>query len=201
MALLQPLTSENVPDESRDVLESVAGNIDHASNLYRVFAHSPSALRAYVALDKLAGDCDLSPAERQVVFMATSFENECGYCMATHSAAAGKAGLDEETIGELREGREISNNDRFETLRIFTGKVVRQRGHLSDEDLREFLEADFEQRNILDVILMVSMKMLSNYTNHVADTPLDERYEESRWQAPTSAHAHAKPGSSESARH
>jgi uncharacterized peroxidase-related enzyme len=147
-----------------------------------VFAHSPSALRAYVALDKLVTDSGLSPAERRIVLLTASFENRCEYCMAAHSTGADKAGLDEETLEALREGRQIKSNDRFEALRSFTCKVVRQRGRLTDSDVREFLETDFSEGNILDVILIVAMKVLSNYTNHVAETPLDRRFEKTRWE-------------------
>lgn len=184
MNVLKPLTRENAPDGSRDVLESVASESGETSNMYRVLAHSPSALRAYVALDKLVTDCGLSPAERRVALLAASYENHCSYCMAAHSVSADKAGVDKDTLQALREGRTIASNDRLEALRSFTAKVVRQRGELSDDDVREFLEADFEEKNILDVILIVATKTLSNYSNHIARTPLDKKLEPMQWTPP-----------------
>lgn len=192
MNVLKPHTKESAPEGARDVLESIAGQSGEPFNMHRMLAHSPSALRAYVALDKLVSDCGLSPAERRVVLLASSFENHCEYCMAAHSISAEKAGLDKDTLQALREGRTIASNDRLEALRSFTAKVVRQRGDLAEPDVREFLEADFEEKNILDVILIVAMKTLSNYSNHIAQTPVDEKFEAMTWKPPQPREKHRR---------
>ncbi|HEX7029853.1 MAG TPA: carboxymuconolactone decarboxylase family protein [Gammaproteobacteria bacterium] len=182
MNLLEPLEQENAPDASRDVMNSLEGEMGFLPNLYRVLAHSPSALRAYAALNKLVHDTALSPAEQQVVLLAISREHRSDYSIAMHSSMARGAGIDEEELDALRESYPIPNNERHEALRRFTQRVILRRGRLEDDDIDVFLAAGFEERHILDVILAVTMKTLSDYTNHVADTPVDEKYEEMRWQ-------------------
>ena len=73
-------------------------------------------------------------------------------------------------------------NDRLEALRGFTLKVVRERGNVTDEDVQTFLNAGFSQRQVLEVILGVAQKVMSNYTNHLAQTPVDKPMQAFAWQ-------------------
>lgn len=182
MKILEPLDPQSAPDASRDVMNSLQGESGFLPNLYRVLAHSPSALRAYAALNKLVHDTALSPAEQQVVMLAASREHRSDYSLAMHSSNARGAGLDEEELDALRESYEIPANERHEALRRFTQRVVMRRGRLEEDDIDAFLAAGFEESHILDVILAVAMKNLSDYTDHVANIPIDDRYEEMRWQ-------------------
>ena len=70
---------------------------------------------------------------------------------------------------------------RLEALRTFTLKLIRQHGVMSDEDMQAFFDAGFSQRNVLEVILGYSQKIMSNYTNHVAHTPVDAPFEAFAW--------------------
>jgi alkylhydroperoxidase family enzyme len=51
------------------------------------------------------------------------------------------------------------------------------------KEMTAFLEAGFSQEQVLEVVMAVSMKTLSNYANHLIDTPLDEALESVRWSA------------------
>lgn len=181
MKILDPLERHDAPDASRDVLNSLEGEMGSLPNLYRVLAHSPSALRAYAAMNKLLKDSGLTDEEQQIVLLTASRENRCEYCMAAHSTGARVAGLDEDALESLREGQHIRNDDRLEALRQFTQRMVAKRGRLEDEDIDVFLAAGFDEGNVLDVMLGVAMKTLSNYTNHIAHTPLDERFQDMHW--------------------
>lgn len=181
MKILQPLDQDQAPPASRDVMNSLEAESGDLPNLYRVLAHSPSALRSYAAMNKMLKDSDLTDEEQQVVLLTASRENRCDYCMAAHSSGARAAGLDEDALESLREGQHIRNDDRLEALRQFTQRVVAKRGRLEDEDIDVFLAAGFKESNVLDVMLGVAMKTLSNYTNHLAETPLDEKFQDMYW--------------------
>lgn len=183
MKILQPLDQEQAPPASRDVMNSLEAESGGLPNLYRVLAHSPSALRAYAAMSKMLKDSGLTDQEQQVVLLTASRENRCDYCMAAHSSGARAAGLDEDALESLREGQHIRNDDRLEALRQFTQRVVAKRGRLENEDIDVFLAAGFKESNVLDVMLGVAMKTLSNYTNHLAETPLDEKFQDMYWDA------------------
>ncbi len=55
---------------------------------------------------------------------------------------------------------------------------MRNRGHLSDSEKNAFFDAGYEKRNLLEIVLGISQKVQSNYVNHLADTPVDEPFQE-----------------------
>ena len=73
-------------------------------------------------------------------------------------------------------------NDRLESLRTFTLQVVRQRGNVTDDQVAAFLDAGYTKRQILEVILGVAQKVMSNYTNHLAKTPVDKPMQAFAWE-------------------
>lgn len=176
----------DAPEDSRPLLEGVQGAFGFTPNLTRILAASPAALEGYLSLDQVLGRSSLSPGEQQVAILTVSFENECDYCMAAHSTIAGSVGLPRDVVDALRGGQPLPDA-KLDALRRTTSTLVRDRGHLRDEDVRDFLDAGYERHQLLEVILVVAMKTLSNYVNHVAETPLDEVFASEAWEAPGAA--------------
>ena len=58
---------------------------------------------------------------------------------------------------------------------------MRKRGEVSEEDLQRFFSAGYTKRHVLDVILVLSQKVISNYVNHMAQTPVDEVFRKFAW--------------------
>lgn len=178
-------TIDDAPRASRPLLEQAEKSFGFVPNLYRVFADSPVALSSYMAIAKaLQEHGTLSPTEQQLVMLTISRQNECGYCVAAHSTVGEKAGLSEGSIDAIREDRSL-DDPRLEALRRFTKKLVSERGWVSDEAIRELMDAGYEKRQVLELIAIMAMKTLSNFTNHVAETPLDEAFRGKRWQKRT----------------
>ena len=133
-------TTETAPPASREDLETAEKLFGFIPNLLGVLAAAPIALEAYIILTKLLGDASLSPVEQQVVMLAGSHENGCGYCMAAHSTVAGAVGMPALILEALRGGTVLPDK-KLEALRSFVIEVVRSRGRVSDERLEEFLAA------------------------------------------------------------
>lgn len=175
-------TIEDAPEGSRPHLERAKENFGFVPNLYRVFANNPVALESYVGIgDALAEHGSLSAAEQQLVMLTVSRYNDCHYCVAAHSTIGEQNGLSEASIEAIREDRSL-DDPKLEALRRFTKAVVDQRGWLSDDAVSEFLDAGYEKEQVLEVYAITAMKTLSNYTNHLAATPLDRPFEAKRWQ-------------------
>lgn len=187
MSDFQMHDKETAPEGGAEALDRAEQSFGFAPNLVRVLAEAPQAAHAYLDLGGRVGDSSLAPAEEQVVLLTTSFENGCDYCMAAHSTVANMVGMDGDTLEALRSGQALPD-PRLEALRAFTAAVVRSRARLSADHLRNFLEAGFTRAHVLEVLTGVAMKTLSNYTNHLANTPLDEAFEAQRWE-PTAAGA------------
>ncbi len=176
-------TPETATPEGREALDRAEKEFGFAPNLLRTLAEAPMAAQAYLDLGARLGRSTLTPGEQQVVLLATSFENECDYCMAAHSMVAGMVGMDDATRTAARKGAPLPD-PRLNALWGFTRGVVKERGRVSADDLRSFLGAGFSRANVLEVVTGVAMKTLSNYTNHLAETPLDDAFEAHRWKAP-----------------
>jgi len=174
-------TPETAPEASKPILRDAQQNYGMIPNLYGVLAEEPAAVQAYAALNAAMAESGLSPAEQQVAILAASVENGCEYCVAAHSAIVKMQELFSETALEALRAQETLPDDRLEALRAFTVEVVRQRGWVDQTALNTFLDAGYEPRHVLAVVTVVAMKTLSNYTNHIADTPLDEAFAGQRW--------------------
>jgi alkylhydroperoxidase family enzyme len=70
---------------------------------------------------------------------------------------------------------------KLEALRSFVMKVVRSRGRVSDERIEEFLAAGYSAQSVPEVVFGVAMKTLSNYVNHMAETPVDRQFSRQMW--------------------
>jgi AhpD family alkylhydroperoxidase len=176
-------TADTVPEAAKPSLEAAKASFGFIPNLQGTMAESPELLAGYSTLWALFAKTTLTPHEQQVVYMTSNFENECHYCMAGHTALAKLQKMDPTVIDALRNGTEILDR-KLEALHRFTGVVVRNRGWVSDADTDAFLAAGYTRRNVLEVILGVATKVMSNYTNHIAHTQLDKFMRGNEWVKP-----------------
>lgn len=183
-------TNDTAPDGAEEALQQAEDKFGFVPNLIGHLAEAPNAARAYVTLDRLFGESTLTPVEQQVVLLSVAFENRCRYCVAAHTAGARMAEAPEDVIEALRSGRELPDS-KLDALSSFTRAVVRDRGWVGEEELSRFLDAGFTRRNVLEVLLGVTQKTLSNYTNHLVDTELDPALGQFAWSPPEKAGAPA----------
>lgn len=172
--------TESAPEAAKPTLTAAQQAYGFLPNLLGVMAEAPALLKGYATLSKIFEESSFTPAERQVVLLTTSYTNECGYCMAAHSAIAGMQKVPQEVIGALRDGAPIGDG-KLEALRKFTASVVTTRGWPSQADLNAFLGAGYGRAQVLEVVLGVGIKTLSNYANHIAETPLDAAFKPLAW--------------------
>lgn len=151
-------------------------------NLLGILAESPAALQGYLLTAQQFEKSSLSLSERQVVLLTASVENGCEYCVAAHSMAARRQGLSPEVIESLRDGTPL-DDPRLEAVRAFTQSLVRHRGW-AEPAAEQFARAGFTNAQVLEVVLGVAQKTLSNYVNHLAHTPLDLAFAKEKWDHP-----------------
>ncbi len=189
MARFQIHTPETAPEESREGLRQAKNMFGFIPNQQGIMAESPALLDAYLHLwDLIDRKSGLSTVEQHILFLTASFENDSEYCVAGHSGLAKVAGVDARHVEAVRRGAALEDS-RLEALRRFGRRVVQSRGDLPEEHIDEFLAAGFSHRQALDIILIAAFKLLSNYTNRVAKTPLDAIMKPNAW---TRAEANAR---------
>lgn len=177
-------TPESAPDSSKETLQSIKDRYGFVPNLAGVFAESPGAFKGLLGLLQANDDESLTlvPLERQIVQLAVATENRCDYCVAAHSMLAHNMGLDRAQIERIQNQDSLSD-DRFEVLRVFATDVVESRGSVDQENLEAFLAAGFTNGQVLEILLAVALKTLTNYANHIARPAVNAEFEEflPRW--------------------
>ncbi len=166
---------DSAPDDSKGVLAAMRNKFGFDLNLFAKLATSSKTLKAYTGVNEIFARSSFSPLEQQVVLLSVSNYNGCNYCVAAHTTGSLAGGLQEEVIRAAAAGTMISD-PKLEALRQFTHKMVDQRGELKEGELEAFLAAGYTPENALEVVTGIALKTISNYANHIMDTPLDEPF-------------------------
>ncbi|OXC72731.1 carboxymuconolactone decarboxylase family protein [Caballeronia sordidicola] len=183
MNTFQSYTIDTAPAASKAGLQDAKRAFGFVPNLQSHMAESPELLEGYSALWDLFSKTTLTPHEQQVVYLSSNFENNCHYCMAGHSTLAKMLKMDDGVIAALRAGTPLPDA-KLEALHRFATIVVRDRGFVPDADVDAFLAAGYTRRNVLEVILGVATKVMSNYTNHIVHTDYDAFMKGNEWTKP-----------------
>ncbi|MAJ62800.1 MAG: carboxymuconolactone decarboxylase [Alphaproteobacteria bacterium] len=182
-------TVESAPEASREALAAAAKKVGFVPNLYAAQAEAPLALKAYLQLSQtIAENSTFSATEQQVVFFTGNTYHGCTFCVAAHTAIAKGQKVPDDVIEALRNEQPLADA-KLEALRQFAYKVIDQRGWVSDADTQAFLDAGYEKAHVFEVITLVGLKVLSNYSNHFAHTPLNDAFKPFEWTDPKSVAA------------
>lgn len=163
-------TLATAPTGSQPVLEATKKAWGFVPHLQGTLAESPVALEAHETLFALAGKTSLSPIEQQVALLAVSVFHGCEYCTMGHTYLVRSVKTPEAVVQALRTRTPIEDA-RLQALRSFTEAVVRERGHAGDAAVETFLRAGFTRAQVLEVLVIVALKTISNYANHLTHTP------------------------------
>lgn len=175
-------TIENAPKNAKPVLEAAKKAYGFVPNLLGTMANHPALLKNYwEGSANLSANSTLTAEEQQVAFLAASYENNCHYCMAAHTSIGQMQKIDQSILDALRTGTPIPNA-KLEALSQYVKEVTIKRGRVSEEAVDAFLSAGFTQDNVLEVITIVSLKVMTNYINFVAQTKVDSAFEPNAWE-------------------
>lgn len=177
-------TLDSVPEAGREALETVNAKYGFVPNLLATMVESPAVAQAYLGIGDAFGNTSFTETERQVVLLTVSRIHECEYCVAAHTAISQMAKVPGDVVDAIRNDTPIAEV-RLQALRDFTTAIVQKRGWADEADVASFLEAGYTRAQVLEAILGIAMKTLSNFTNHIAKTPLDAAFQPAEWHAPS----------------
>jgi len=176
-------TIETAPEGSRPFLKGAKEAYSFVPNLLGTMAVSPALLEGYMTLADIFDKTELAETERQIILMTNNHLNGCSYCMAAHTTISQMAKVPFEVIDSLRDNKPIAD-PRLEALRTFAAIVNEKRGWPEESEIEAFLAAGYTRQTVMDVILGTSLKVMSNYTNHIAQTRLDDAFFPNAWTDP-----------------
>ncbi|SDX32633.1 carboxymuconolactone decarboxylase family protein [Litoreibacter albidus] len=177
-------TLEPAPEAAKPILREALKGYGFVPNLYATMAEAPTILEGYTTLSNIFGKADLSETERQIILMTNNRLNGCKYCMAAHTTLSQIGGVSIDVIAALRNDTPIAD-PKLEALRQFAIAINESRGWPTDGQINAFLLAGYSRQTVMEVILGTALKVLSNYTNHVAETNLDDAFAQNAWESAT----------------
>ncbi|WP_160061483.1 carboxymuconolactone decarboxylase family protein [Psychromonas sp. L1A2] len=174
-------TVETAPEGSKQILEGAVKQMGVVPNLFGTMAESPSILKAYTQLHELFTNTSFNAEELTVVWQTINVEHECHYCVPAHTGIAHSMKVDPAITEALRNDTALPTV-KLQALKDFTLSMVRERGNVPAKEMEAFFAAGYGQQQVLEVILGLSQKVISNYVNHVAQTPVDPMFESFAWK-------------------
>jgi len=172
-----PVTDDQADGLARDLLEGAREKLGFVPNMYRGMAINPGLLSTYLhGYDHFRTQANFTPPEQEVVFLTVSLANGCDYCMAAHSMLAiNVSKLSEDHTQALRDGHSL-DDPKLEGLRRFTHHMWQTRGLPSKAEAEAFKAAGYGDQHVLEIILALAVKTISNYANHVNHTEVDDAF-------------------------
>ncbi len=163
-------TREEVSSNNQQIFDSLHKMIGFVPNLYAYYAKSETALGDYLALQNRKST--LNGKQREIINLVTSEINGCRYCQSAHSVFGKFSGLTEEQILEIRKGS-ASFDAKLDALVQFTTAVVENRGKVSIDAKETFLNAGYSEGNLIDTVIIIGDKTISNYLHNITGLEID----------------------------
>ncbi|WP_339885276.1 carboxymuconolactone decarboxylase family protein [Polaribacter vadi] len=181
MTTLKIHNLETAPETSKTLLEKSLKSNGMIPGLHGVLAGSPQLFEAYQTLHQLFLDSSFNKEELTVVWQTINVEHACHYCVPAHTGIAKMMKVDDSITDALRNETPLADA-KLEALRTLTLTITRNRGQVSQEELEAFYAAGYGEQQVLDIILGLSQKVISNYTNRIANTPVDAPFKKFAWE-------------------
>ena len=167
-----PATIETAPSASQPLLQAVKKQLGIVPNLFRLVSTSPAALEGYLGLSAALGKGELAAATGERIALAVAEINGCSYCLSAHTyLGKNVAKLDDAEMAANRQGG--SNDRKADAAVRFAANVARERGHVSDDDLKAVRSAGYTDAQVIEIVQHVALNTWTNYINEVAKTDID----------------------------
>ncbi len=174
---LKAIGLDTADAEQKAVLEGAQKQVGFIPNMYANMVNVPGVLTTYLhGYSAFRQKSGLSPAEQEIVFLAVSRQNGCNYCMAAHSMLADKvSGVPAPVLAAIRANQPIPDR-KLQALYDFTRELVQTAGKPRQAIADAFLSAGYSESTALQIVLAAAVKTLSNYSNHLFQTQVDDKF-------------------------
>ena len=163
-------TREEVSENNKAIFDNLEKAVGFVPNLYATYAYSENALANYLTLSN--AKTSLKAKEKEVVNLAVSEANACNYCLAAHTAIGKMNGFSEDQILELRAGQ-ASFDSRLDALARLARNLTVNRGAADEAVVDNFFNQGWSKENLIDTIVLVGDKTISNYLHKTTQVPVD----------------------------
>jgi AhpD family alkylhydroperoxidase len=129
-----------------------------------------------VGLHSTLGEKPASLHIRQITLLAASVENHCNYCAAAHSTIAkGALHTPAEVVAAVRDNTPVPDA-KLNALVTLVRELVRERGYAKDQTIQKFLAAGYKKDQVMELLLGIAQKTISNCVDHISPVPIDPAF-------------------------
>ncbi len=171
MPRIQPVELTAAQGQTKEILDSIRGAMGGVPAMFSTIGHSPATLRAMWGFFGAMSQSRLPGTLREQIALAVGQANDCGYCLAAHSALGKSAGLKDEDILSARRGS--ASDPRAAAALRFAAAVLERKGHVSDSDVAAVRAAGHGDAEILEIVAVVVQNIFTNWINHVTQVTPD----------------------------
>lgn len=170
------MTKFNVPSRgevstnNQTIFDNLEKGLGFVPNLYAYYAKNETALGDYLTLQNRKST--LSAREREIVNLVVSEYNGCRYCQSAHTMIGKMNGFSEDQVLEIRGGT-AKFDDKLNALAEFTLSVASNKGNATEEAKGLFFKAGYTESNMIDVVIVIGDKVISNYIHNLTGFAID----------------------------
>lgn len=171
MPRLEPVKHEEAQGKAKELLDGVNDKFGKVPNIFSHMAASPAVLQYYLDSSGALAEGSLPQELREQIALVVGQYNQCGYCLAAHTAIGKMAGLDQDEMLKNRQGE--ASDDKAGAALAFVRKAVDTRANVSDSDIQALRDAGFSDGDIAEIVANIALNLFTNYFNHIAGTEVD----------------------------
>jgi uncharacterized peroxidase-related enzyme len=171
MSRLTQIAPEKAMGAVRAIFDGLKAKLGRVPNIFQNMANSEATLDAYMALSGLADKTSLSPQLREKIALTSAQENSCNYCLAAHTTIAKHMGMQESDI--LLARKADAEDSKTKAILKFVQLVAKTKGKVSDEEVTQLKKQGVSDKEICEIILLVTLNVFTNYFNNVVKSDID----------------------------
>lgn len=157
------------------LLDKAKEKFGFVPNVLKSMSVSPALLQAYMQGQAAMQNATLSGQEQQAVQLTVSHRNDCGYCQTAHTVGGKAAGVAEDDLEAIKQGKE-PQDEKLANLVKATRRILEKEGHLEESDLKTMEDQGITKEKVLEIVGIVGLKIMTNWTNHIMGTEIDEQF-------------------------
>jgi uncharacterized peroxidase-related enzyme len=171
MTRMNPTNKDNANPKVKEIFQKINTKLGKVPNIFLNLGNSEAALSGYMGLSESVSKTSLDPKLIEKLALVVGQTNNCHYCLSAHSVIAKGLGIEEADIIKAREAH--ANDAKSEAILQFAKNVVQKRGLVSDQEVSNLKAAGVNDKELAEIILIISLNIFTNYFNHITGTKID----------------------------
>lgn len=163
-------TREQMSTDNLPTYDTILKSVGFMPNLFATLGLSDNGLNRYISFQN--GKSSLTNKEKEAINLIVSEANDCNYCRAAHTAIGKMNGFTDEQALEIRRGQ-ASFDEKLNAIVKLSHDIVNTRGKLNKNYLELFFNKGYSKGNLVDVILQIGEKTMTNYLHNVTQVEID----------------------------